>query len=211
MSSFVSPLVRLRQRWDARAEEDVFAAAHPATAGDRDAFWQSGAALAAEVAQPLLDGRAEPAVLDLGCGPGRLLAPLRGDGRVLHGVDISPRMIEAARRELGDDGAIGWHVGDGLTLRCVRRVRFDLVMLIDVIEELPDLAMRRYLLRQAAAVVQPTGWLWFTLAAEGEAAADLQSLIATCGIAIERTTQRGDQLSVFAQRPQTAGTDRPAK
>jgi len=41
----------------------------------------------------------EPA-LDLGCGSGRLLIPLRGEGLDVDGCDVSPDMIEFSRREL---------------------------------------------------------------------------------------------------------------
>jgi trans-aconitate 2-methyltransferase len=47
-------------------------------------------------------GAQEPGfVVDLGCGPGTLTAELarRWPGAVVHGVDSSPEMIEAARRE----------------------------------------------------------------------------------------------------------------
>ena len=38
-------------------------------------------------------------VADLGCGPGRLTGHLRGLGIEAFGVDLSPVMIEVARRE----------------------------------------------------------------------------------------------------------------
>lgn len=37
-------------------------------------------------------------ILDVGCGPGNFAAYLAKKGFRLHGIDISPRMIEAARR-----------------------------------------------------------------------------------------------------------------
>lgn len=42
------------------------------------------------------------AILDLGCGPGYLLERLKEYGAQLSGADISPAMIESARRRLGD-------------------------------------------------------------------------------------------------------------
>ncbi|GAA2096407.1 class I SAM-dependent methyltransferase [Streptomyces albiaxialis] len=38
-------------------------------------------------------------VADVGCGPGRITAHLRGLGVDAFGIDLSPRMIEVARRE----------------------------------------------------------------------------------------------------------------
>jgi len=40
--------------------------------------------------------------LDVGCGTGSLLALLRESGMEVAGADISPRMIEEARKRLGD-------------------------------------------------------------------------------------------------------------
>ncbi|MFG3286304.1 class I SAM-dependent DNA methyltransferase [Streptomyces sp. NPDC048111] len=38
-------------------------------------------------------------VVELGCGPGRVTAHLHGLGLAVHGVDLSPRMVELARAE----------------------------------------------------------------------------------------------------------------
>jgi trans-aconitate 2-methyltransferase len=45
-------------------------------------------------------------VVDLGCGPGHLMAPLRQrwPAAVLHGVDSSPEMIETARSDAAGEG-----------------------------------------------------------------------------------------------------------
>lgn len=52
-------------------------------------------------------------VIDLGCGPGHLMAPLRQrwPQAVLHGVDASVEMIETARREHGGD-RVGYQLAD---------------------------------------------------------------------------------------------------
>jgi ubiquinone/menaquinone biosynthesis C-methylase UbiE len=41
-------------------------------------------------------------VLDLGCGLGKTLSKLSGKGLSLHGVDISPKMLEVAKRQVPD-------------------------------------------------------------------------------------------------------------
>jgi ubiquinone/menaquinone biosynthesis C-methylase UbiE len=53
------------------------------------------------------------AVADLGCGPGRVAAHLAGLGLDVHGVDLSPGMVEVARR---DHPAIPFDVGSMLDL-----------------------------------------------------------------------------------------------
>lgn len=52
---------------------------------------------AADGADAALLERAEPPVLDLGCGPGRHLAALRANGRFALGVDLSPVAVRLAR------------------------------------------------------------------------------------------------------------------
>ena len=42
-----------------------------------------------------------PPVLDVGCGPGRLLAALAAQGRAATGIDISPVAVRLARRRGG--------------------------------------------------------------------------------------------------------------
>ena len=50
--------------------------------------------------------QANGAVLDAGCGTGRLLLPLVGAGIDVTGVDLSPAMLSLARRKLGDQVAL---------------------------------------------------------------------------------------------------------
>lgn len=50
-----------------------------------------------DVEQALLAGLDDP-VLDLGCGPGRIVTALAEVGRVALGVDSSPAAVDAARR-----------------------------------------------------------------------------------------------------------------
>lgn len=50
------------------------------------------------------------AVLELGCGDGRVLAALRAPGRTLVGLELHPGMVDAARARLGDAATV--HVGD---------------------------------------------------------------------------------------------------
>lgn len=83
-------------------------------------------ALLAVFAELVLAGGAKP-VADLGCGPGRVTAHLAGLGLDVFGVDLSPGMVSAARRdhphlrfEVADlaslpieddslDGALAWY------------------------------------------------------------------------------------------------------
>ncbi|MET9293316.1 class I SAM-dependent methyltransferase [Streptomyces sp. NPDC003077] len=85
-------------------------------ANDYDTFAE---AYAAETESNLINGHyTRPAILDLagdvagrrvldvGCGAGPLLASLRERGALVTGVDSSAKMLELARRRLGDDAAL---------------------------------------------------------------------------------------------------------
>src|SRR5688572_31109847 len=54
-------------------------------------------------------------VLDAGCGTGRYSAELSRRGYIVHGVDLSPELIDVARRSIGD-GPASFAVGDILAM-----------------------------------------------------------------------------------------------
>jgi SAM-dependent methyltransferase len=71
------------------------------------------------------------AALDLGCGIGRMeiaLAPLL---RRIHGVDVSPRMIEAAQRRCAGIRNVQISLSSGLDLAAFGAGAFDLVLAVD--------------------------------------------------------------------------------
>jgi SAM-dependent methyltransferase len=57
----------------------------------------------------LIDSYDPTSVLDAGCGTGRVAIELRRRGRTVTGIDLDPRMLEAARRKAPD---ITWVEGD---------------------------------------------------------------------------------------------------
>jgi ubiquinone/menaquinone biosynthesis C-methylase UbiE len=48
-----------------------------------------------------------PRILELGCGTGRIAVPLAREGLQVVGIDVSERMLDAARRRLGTPGDAG--------------------------------------------------------------------------------------------------------
>ena len=73
-------------------------------------FQRGVLALFAELARAAGDGP----VADVGCGPGRLTGHLRGQGLDAFGIDLSPAMIEVARR---DHPGVRFEVGSMTSLR----------------------------------------------------------------------------------------------
>lgn len=69
----------------------------------------------------------EAAVLDLGCGTGRLSVPLALAGRRVTGLDAAPAMLEAAQAKAEAAGVhVEWRRGDMTSFELDRR--FDLIM-----------------------------------------------------------------------------------
>ncbi|MFC1419289.1 class I SAM-dependent DNA methyltransferase [Streptacidiphilus cavernicola] len=83
---------------DTRASYDTVAESYAEQVRDlldRMPYERAALALFAELVR---DGGGGP-VADLGCGPGRVTAHLRGLGTDAFGIDLSPGMVEVARRD----------------------------------------------------------------------------------------------------------------
>jgi SAM-dependent methyltransferase len=83
------------------------------------AFLESGGLLAGSAA-----------VLEIGCGTGRLAAPIAERARRYHGTDISLAMLEVARRRVTAPNA-GFSLSSGRSLGELRDGAFDLVLAVD--------------------------------------------------------------------------------
>ncbi|TDD15599.1 class I SAM-dependent methyltransferase [Nonomuraea diastatica] len=101
-------------------------------------------------------------VLDLGCGTGSLTLLLARQGHRLTGVDLSPRMIERARRKLSSAGCTApLLVGDAGDPPVAAGASFDVILVRHLVWTLPDpdAALRRWLglLRPAGRLVLVEG------------------------------------------------------
>ena len=116
-------------------------------------------------------------VLDLGCGTGSLAVLLSEGGHAVTGVDLSPRMIEAAQAKAARHGTdVTFLVGDASEPPVTGR--FDVVLARHVVWALPDpsgaLDRWRTLLADQGRLVLIEG-LWGTGA--GLAATALEALV----------------------------------
>jgi ubiquinone/menaquinone biosynthesis C-methylase UbiE len=146
----------VRAYWDAEAAEFDEAADH----GLRDP--EVRAAWARLLRQHLPE---EPAdVLDLGCGTGSLTVLLAEAGHRVHGVDLSPAMIAAARAKIAAAGMTATvEVGDASDPRG-QADAYDVVLTRHVLWALPDpsAALSRWvrLLRPGGRLLLVEGRWW---------------------------------------------------
>jgi SAM-dependent methyltransferase len=103
------------------------------------------------------DLRGARRILDLGCGGGwwlERLANMPDVAAALHGIDLLPERVAAARRR-----APGTHVEVGDARRLGAGPRFDVVCLFTVLSSLPDRPAVSAVLREARRVLSPDGVL----------------------------------------------------
>jgi SAM-dependent methyltransferase len=98
-------------------------------------------------------------VLDLGCGFGRIAAALAPRARSVLGLDISPRMIEEARRCHGTLRGLGFAVTEGRDLGCLPDASRDLILAVDCFPYLFQAGVAEAHIRDAARVLRPGGAL----------------------------------------------------
>ena len=146
----------VRAFWDAEAERFDEEPDH----GLRDpavrATW--GQLLREHLPEPPAD------VLDLGCGTGSLTVLLAEAGHRVHGVDLAPNMVAAARAKVAASGATASvEVGDAADPPG-RPGAYDVVLTRHVLWALPDpsAALGRWarLLRPSGRLVLVEGWWW---------------------------------------------------
>jgi SAM-dependent methyltransferase len=141
-------------------------------------------------------------VLELGCGPGDLLAAVRPAEGV--GIDLSPGMIAQARQRYPQ---FTWLVGDAETIDLDRQ--FDYVVLSDLLGHLEDIwetfhRLRRLCRPDTRVVITYYNYLWEPLLSLAEKAGqriplrlqnwlpldDIQNLLALCDLEVVKSGHR---------------------
>lgn len=92
-------------------------------------------------------------ILDVGCGTGTTLMLYHEAGCRVSGIDLSPAMVEVARKKLGDRAEI--RQGDASTM-AYPDGSFDLVLGFLTLHEMPN-RIRPAVIREMARVMKPDG------------------------------------------------------
>jgi len=149
-------LAQLRERWRAFAREDAREYAQVGSSlADDASFFASGAQDVAGILA-FVGPVNRRHVLDLGCGPGRLLPALAAEFELVDGVDIAPEMLDAARLARLPDN-VRLSVVSGSDLSGFETETIDLVIALLVFQHVADDAVIASLLAEVRRVLHPDG------------------------------------------------------
>jgi SAM-dependent methyltransferase len=116
----------------------------------------------------------------------------------VHGVDVSAEMLRQATPLLQGVAGVHLHVGDGMTLQCVRKVQFDFALSYDTLAHLPDRGLLVYLLRQVRHRLKRGGLFVFELPASSYDEADVLRLAERAGLRPQKTERADNELWIRA-------------
>jgi SAM-dependent methyltransferase len=155
----------MRRFWDARAREDPFFFVddrQPYRAGDDRDFWTQGEEdLRSFLAQLGAEIPTEATVVEIGCGVGRLTRVIAARAARVVALDVSPEMLERARRHHPGLANVEWRLGDGISLQPVPDGSADVCISHVVFQHIPDPAITLGYVREMGRVLRPGGWAGF--------------------------------------------------
>jgi len=150
----------MREDWDRRAREDAEAFIYT---GDTHDFVDSGEANFNQLVRPylplLLNGRpaSDCRVVEIGCGVGRMTQWFADAFQWVDALDVSPVMLEGARRRLAGCSNITFHEGNGCDLAPISGGSADLVFSYIVFQHIPSRAAIEGYVREAGRVLKDGG------------------------------------------------------
>lgn len=156
---------RMRQDWDRRAQEDArYYVAFGRRGQSADEFFATARdvlhAIKFELRRfPPQTNPRDLAALEIGCGPGRLLVPLSQVFGHIVGVDVSPEMVELARRNLEGIPHARAEAASGADLAQFGGESFDFCYSYAVFQHIPSRDVVWSYLREARRVLKPGGIL----------------------------------------------------
>jgi len=157
-----SPEQLMRQAWDERARENARYYVATNDWETEEEFDRSGEGSVDFILSDI--GHFCPphtAVLEIGCGIGRMLKPLAKRFRKVYGVDISAEMVRQAKERVRSLKNVKVWVNNGRDLKPLRARKVDLVISFIVFQHIPDPAIIRSYIADALRVLKPGGLFKF--------------------------------------------------
>ena len=156
----------MRRDWDERARKDAFHyIASWRDDWDVESFFASGEQDYRQFVEPVLQQMGfEPkgkAVLEVGCGAGRMTRSFARRFESVCAFDVSPEMQKQAQGHLQDFPNVSWALGDGTTLSPVESQSVDFVFSYLVLQHLPTELLVVGFVREMLRVLRPSGTFLF--------------------------------------------------
>lgn len=158
----------MREDWDRRAREDAEYYIYTRDpAKHLDDFSASGQANYNQLVRPFLPMmlNGQPAhsarVVEIGCGLGRMTSCFARDFGFVEALDVSPEMIDGARRRLDGLSNVGFHIVSGRDLAPIADGSADLVFSYIVFQHIPSREVIESYVGEAARVLKESGVLKF--------------------------------------------------
>jgi SAM-dependent methyltransferase len=163
-------IAQVQSTWNAFGETDPMWAVLTESdkKGNRwapDEFFATGRRDVGKVLALVTDAGLRPKfgrALDFGCGVGRLTQALAGHFAEVHGLDIAPSMLEAARKYDRGTGKCTFHLNSSDDLRLFPDGHFDFVCSLITLQHIEPRYSAAYL-REMLRVLAPGGVLVFQL------------------------------------------------
>jgi SAM-dependent methyltransferase len=156
LGSLFSPARRMREDWDLRARENARYYIECGHAGSDEDFWSSGRRDLDDLILRGLEVDRSAAVLEIGCGIGRVLKPFSERVASATGVDISGEMVRRGTAALAGRPNVRLARTDG-DLPDVPDASLDLVYSHIVFQHVPSRAAVSKYFREAARVLKGAG------------------------------------------------------
>jgi len=161
----------MRQDWDERARKDAF---HYIASWRKDwtpeSFFQSGEEDYRRFVAPVFDRWPwEPqgkAMLELGCGAGRMTRSFAQRFSRVHAFDISKEMLGHARALFSEASNVDWILGNGFDLSGLGDETVDFAFSYIVLQHMPEPSFAVRYIREMLRVLKPGGMFLFQFNSE---------------------------------------------
>ena len=148
--------------WDERAREDAFFFVDDRLEygrADEERFWQGGEeVLAAMLASFGLELKGNEAVVEIGCGIGRITRAIARRAAHVEALDVSAEMLELARSHNVGLSGVEWRLGDGHTLAGIGDASADACISYVTFQHIPDPAVTYGYVSEVGRVLRPGGF-----------------------------------------------------
>lgn len=149
-------------KWDKAARENIFYYIATSAYESEEKFIASGKYDAEKILWdlPAFNSNTD-AVLEIGCGIGRLLRAMNDHFATLYGVDISSEMIQRAREWLREYPKVQLVQTPGNDLRMFKNNEFDFVYSYITFQHIPSYKLVTHYIAEAQRVLKPGGYFRF--------------------------------------------------